>query len=156
MSFDAENPFVRIFGFLDHYGYGGGVPVGNHVRPFDEGDVAFRVEDLFAADVYERFVVFDAVKVEMVEIFAVFSVIDVGGAFDVFLDFPGFGDGFDESRLAGSEVSMEECQIAREKFHERGEVGEGGGLGGLHVSNIRTPHPIVNPGFCVRAGNVVA
>ena len=151
-----ENPFVGVFGFLDAHGHGGGVPVGNHVRPFDEGDVAFRIENLFSADVYERFVVFDAVEVEMVEILTVFLVVDVGGAFDVFRDAPDLGDGFYEGRLAGSEVSVEERQIAREKFHEGGEVDEGGGLGGLHVSNIRTPHPIVNPGFCVRAGNVVA
>lgn len=107
MAFDAEYPFVGIFGFFDADGHGGGVPVGNHVRPLHERHVSLGVEDFFAADVYERFVVFYPVKVEMVEIFAVFFVIDVGGAFDVFLNAPNLGDGFDEGRLAGSEVSVE-------------------------------------------------
>lgn len=156
MPFDRKYAFVWIFRFFYGYADGGGIAVGYDVRPFDERHVAFGVENFFAPDVYEGFVVFDAIEVEMVKILPVFAIVDVRGAFYVFSNAHGFGYGFHEGRFSGSEVAPEVREVAGKELRKVRQIGERDGFFDFHAENIRTLAKNVNPVFCVRKRNVVA
>lgn len=156
MPLNTERPEIRIFRFFDSHGNGRRIPVGNDVRPLDECGVAGVVQNLLAADVHERVVVFDPVQVEMVKIPGVFPIVDVRRAFYVLRDAPGLRYCANEGGLSGSQIAVQVCPVAGKELRHGGEFFEFCRFFDDHVRNIRAFKASVNPLFCVSCRNVLS